>query len=261
MTSAYHRHVERFMASTARGVVLMAAMLLVLADVAPARAQTSVAYVTRVVEGDLVYAELGGRIEAVRYLGVNAPFVAHPSRGPEPYATIVRERNRRLVEGRWIRLMFEREPRDEHGRLLAYVWINDLFVNAALVHWGYAEAAATGPGAGLRYADYFKGLEQGARGDARGLWRYGDVLTYYRRGGLELAGDSDYQVRAPTGAGGRVFSAPAPFIPAAVPSTSSPSGSAGSIAPPASRGVVPTVPPGTIPTPGTPYMPAPPRLR
>jgi len=137
--------------------------------------------------------------------------------------------------------------------------MNDLFVNAALVHWGYAEAAATGPGAGLRYAGYFKELEQGARREARGLWRYGDVLTYYRPGGLDLASSGDYQERAATGAGGRVFSAPAPFIPAAVPSSSSPSVSAGSVAPPASRGSVPAVPPGTISSPGTPYMP--PRLR
>jgi len=248
MTSAYHRDVKGFMA-----------VLVVLAAVTPASAQSSVAYVTRVVEGDLVYAELAGRIEAVRYLGVNVPLIEHPSRGPEPYAAIVRERNRRLVEGRWIRLMFERDARDEHGRLLAYVWMNDLFVNAALVHWGYAEAAATGPGAGTRYAEYFKGLEQGARREARGLWRYGDVLTYYRPGGLGVAGSGEYQERAATGAGGRVFSAPAPFIPAAVPSTSSPYVSAGSVAPSAGRGSVPTVPPGTIPSPGTPYMP--PRLR
>src|SRR2546421_7034693 len=159
MTSAYHRDVDAFGPTTARCALILGAMLLGLAVVTPASAQSSVAYVTRVVEGDLVYAELAGRIEAVRYLGVNVPLIEHPSRGPEPYAAIVRERNRRLVEGRWIRLMFERDARDEHGRLLAYVWMNDLFVNAALVHWGYAEAAA--PAAGVRYAEYFKALEEG----------------------------------------------------------------------------------------------------
>ena len=65
----------------------------------------------------------------------------------------------------------------------------------------------------MRYAEYFKGLEAGARQDRRGLWRYGDVLAYYRPGGLEVAREGDYQERGATGAGGRVFSAPAPFIP------------------------------------------------
>ena len=190
-------------------LLVLVATLVALAS--PAAAQSNLGYVTRVVEGDLVYADVGGRIEAIRYLGINAPVIDHPTRGREPYAGVVRERNRQLVEGKWIRLTFEREPRDADGRLRAYVWVGDVFVNAALLHYGYAEAAPPSPD--VRYAAYFKALEEGARRDRRGLWRYGDVLAYYRPGGLEQAGDSDYQGRPAVGAGGRVFSAPAPFIP------------------------------------------------
>jgi endonuclease YncB( thermonuclease family) len=211
------------MPTPARVLVLVG---LIAAVAAPAAAQPNLAYVTRVAEGDLIYAEVGGRIEAVRYLGVNTPVVDHPARGREPYAAVVRERNRQLVEGKWVRLTFEREPRDEHGRLQAYVYIGEVFVNAAMLHYGWAEAAA--PRADVRYSDYFRGLEEGARRDRRGLWRYGDVLAYYKRGGLEQAGDTDYQGRPAIGAGGRVFSAPAPFIPSA-PSP----GSGGSVAAPA----------------------------
>jgi hypothetical protein len=109
----------------------------------------------------------------------------------------------------------------------------------------------------MRYAEYFKGLEAGARRDGRGLWRYGDVLAYYKPGGLEAAGDSDYQVRGATGAGGRVFSAPAPFIPS-VPSGSTGYSSAPSVglpatapAPTATRGV-PSVPSSRMGTGTTP---------
>jgi micrococcal nuclease len=253
MHSAYHRLVGIFMLTSARRILLAFALVMTVA--APAMAQRNLAYVTRAVEGDLIYAEVGGRIEAVRYLGVNAPAIEHPSRGREPYAAVVRERNRRLVEGRWVRLMFEAKPRDEHGRLRAYVWVGDIFVNAALLHWGYAEAAPAAPD--MRYAEYFKGLEAGARRDGRGLWRYGDVLAYYKPGGLEAAGDSDYQVRGATGAGGRVFSAPAPFIPS-VPSGSTGYSSAPSVglpatapAPTATRGV-PSVPSSRMGT-GTRY--------
>jgi len=229
-------------------ILVTVALVAVLAM--PAAAQTGLAYITRVAEGDLVYAEFGGRIETIRYLGINVPVVEHPTRGREPYATVVRERNRQFVDGRWVRLSFEREPRDEHGRLQAYVWVGDLFVNAALLHLGYAEAAP--PAADVRYAAYFKGLEDGARGARRGLWRYGDVIAYYKPGGLEQTGDTDYQGRPAIGAGGRVFSAPAPFLPSLTPSApSSPAPSVGLPAtapPPAATRNTPTVPRGGMGT-------------
>ena len=232
---------------TARRLLLTLAVLAALA--APAAAQPNLAYVTRVAEGDLIYADVGGRLEAIRYLGVNAPVVNHPTRGREPYATVVRERNRQLVEAQWIRLTFEREPRDAQGRLQAYVWVRDLFVNAALLHWGYAEAAPPSPD--VRYSAYFKDLEEGARHDRRGLWRYGDVLAFYRPGGLEQTGDTDYQGRPAIGAGGRVFSAPAPFIPSTpAPGGTAPSSNVGLPAtapPPTSTRPVPSARPGYNP--------------
>ena len=216
-------------------ILVLTALLAAVA--APAAAQPSLAYVTRVAEGDLIYAEVGGRIEAVRYLGLNAPVIDHPARGREPYAAVVRERNRQLVEGHWVRLSFEREPRDEHGRLQAYVYAGNVFVNAALLHYGYAEAAAPRPD--VRYSEYFKSLEEGARREGRGLWRYGDVQTYYKRGGLEQAGDTDYQGRPAIGAGGRVFSAPAPFIPS-IPSSGGGASYAPSVGLPASAPASPS---------------------
>src|SRR6266851_1564480 len=99
-----------------RSVMLIVAAVLGVATPAFAQRQLGPAYVTRVASGDLVYAEIGGRIEAVRYIGVNVPVVAHPTRGSEPYAEVVREMNRRLVDGKWIRLVLEEPSRDRYGR-------------------------------------------------------------------------------------------------------------------------------------------------
>ncbi len=86
------------------------------------------------------------RIEAVRYFGIDVPIVDHPTRGREPYTSRARDENQRLVEGKWIYLLLGRPSRDRAGRLLAYVWVDNVFVNAALVHRGYAEAmSSTGP--------------------------------------------------------------------------------------------------------------------
>lgn len=202
------------------------------------------AYVTRVAEGDLIYAQIGGRMAAVRYLGVDVPIVDHPTRGREPYASVAREENQRLVEGKWIYLVLGTPPRDHVGRLLAYVWVDNLFVNAALVHRGYVEAT-TDP---HQYLAYFRALEESARRDGHGLWRDGDVLTYYRPHPAEADVDaSDNRGHAPDGSGGRVFSGWLPVIPALPPGTQSSPAPSPTIAPPSLRGSGPGRSPMPLP--------------
>ena len=75
-------------------------------------------------------------------------------------------------------LILDAQPRDRYGQLLAYVYIGKQFVNAELVHQGYAEAATYPPN--VRYQEYFLGLEQGAQAAGRGLWAGGEAQAYYR---------------------------------------------------------------------------------
>lgn len=224
-------------------VLVVFAPLLVGVSAARAESQAGPAYVTRVVDGDTLYAELGGRLESVRYLGMNTPRIDHPLYGPERYATLAREANRRLVEGKWIRLVFDGETRDQHGRLRAYVWVGGLFVNALLLHRGYGEVAVA---SSARYAEYFRTLQEGAQRDGRGLWRDRALIVYHRPRATELAADaSDYEFRGADSTGGRVFSAPAPFIPAVVSTpTYAPSGASSTPSPP---------PPAPAPSSGTSY--------
>ena len=221
------------------------------------------AYVTRVVEGDFIYAQIGTQIEAVRYLGVDVPIVDHPARGREPFANMSREANQRLVEGKWIYLTLGAAPRDRSGRLMAYVWVGNVFVNAALLQRGYAEAASS---TDHQYLAYFRTFEEDARRDGRGLWGGRDVLTYYRPHPPEVAEDpGDYRGHPPDGSGGRVFSGTLPYIQPLPPGTrsnpasSSPTAPAG--APPDQRrsgpGTYPTLPWNYFPEPGTTYFPVP----
>jgi len=91
-----------------------------------------------------------------------------PAGRRQPAGEAAAEANRRLVEGRWIWLVFDAQPRDQHGRLLAYVWVGRRFVNADLLHRGYAVATPALPN--VAYAGYFTGLERGAREAQRGVW-------------------------------------------------------------------------------------------
>ena len=123
------------------------------------------ATVVRVIDGDTILLSNG---EKVRYIGINTPEVHHPTRGKEPYGEVAAEANRRLVEGKTVRLEFDVRQRDKYGRLLAYVYVDGQMVNRTLVRDGYAEVATYPPN--VRHQDEFLKLQREAREQSRGLW-------------------------------------------------------------------------------------------
>ena len=125
--------------------------------------------VTRVVDGDTIHVKLGDRVEKVRYIGVNTPELHHPTKREEPGGREAAEMNRRLVSGKRIRLELDVQTRDRHGRLLAYVWVGDVMVNAELVRLGYAQVMTIPPN--VRHQELFTKLQRDAREAGRGLWR------------------------------------------------------------------------------------------
>ncbi len=74
----------------------------------------------------------------------------------------------RLVENRRVRLVLDVEERDRYGRLLAYVYRGELFVNEELVRRGYASVATFPPN--VRHVGDFLRAERDARSHDRGLW-------------------------------------------------------------------------------------------
>lgn len=125
----------------------------------------------RVVDGDTIHVKLWERVEKVRYIGVNTPETHHPTRGEEPGGREAAEMNRRLVAGQRVRLELDVRARDRHGRLLAYVWVGDLMVNAELVRLGYAQVMTVPPN--VKHQELFVKLQREARDAGRGLWRGG----------------------------------------------------------------------------------------
>lgn len=145
-------------------------LLVVLATAAwGATPATLEATVLRVVDGDTIVVSLGTRVERVRYIGVNTPEVHHPTRGEEPGGREASAVNRELVEGRTVRLELDVQERDRYRRLLAYVWVGDVMVNAELVRRGYAQVMTVPPN--VRYQALFLKLQREAREAGRGLWK------------------------------------------------------------------------------------------
>jgi micrococcal nuclease len=124
--------------------------------------------VVRIVDGDTIHVRLADRVEKVRYIGVNTPELHHPTRGEEAGGREARDVNRGLVEGRRVRLEVDVQARDRHGRLLAYVWVGDVMVNAELVRLGFAQVMTVPPN--VRHQALFVKLQRDARAARRGLW-------------------------------------------------------------------------------------------
>ena len=129
---------------------------------------TVIGIVDRVVDGDTIKVRIGDKVETVRYIGVDTPETVHPTRGIEPYGIEASNFNKKLVEGKTVRLEFDVERRDQYGRLLAYVYVDTLFVNAELLRQGYAQLMTIPPN--VRYVDLFVRLQGEAREAKRGLW-------------------------------------------------------------------------------------------
>jgi micrococcal nuclease len=126
------------------------------------------AEVVRVIDGDTIEVSIGGRSDDVRYIGIDTPETVKPGTPVQCFGPRAHDFNEQLVDGREVRLVFDRERRDVYGRLLAYVYSDDHFVNAELVRRGYARTLTIPPNDS--HAGLFHRLAAAAGRAGRGLW-------------------------------------------------------------------------------------------
>ena len=130
--------------------------------------------VVRVADGDTVTVELDGRRERVRYVGVDAPEVAHPDAGSpaECGADAATRANIDLVMGVELTLESDATDRDRFGRLLRHPWIVKdgewVHVGEALVASGLIEARTFPPD--TRHQARLDAAERAARAAGAGVW-------------------------------------------------------------------------------------------
>jgi micrococcal nuclease len=129
------------------------------------------ARVVEVVDGDTIRVELDrGGVESVRYIGIDTP-ESNPDQPLECFGHEAEDANASLVAGRELDLELGAEPRDDYGRLLAYVRVGSprgILVNAELVRRGFARTLTIAPND--RLAPLLRGLETAAARAGRGLW-------------------------------------------------------------------------------------------
>ena len=150
------------------------------ASAKPAASQTSrtdaseTFAVHSIIDGDTFRISTPDGTDAVRLLGVDTPETVHPSRPVECFGQEASAAAKRLLTGERVRL--ETDPtqgeRDQYGRRLAYVYLEDgEMVNELLIRGGYAhEYTYRLP---YRYQERFQAAERAAREAKAGLWADG----------------------------------------------------------------------------------------
>jgi micrococcal nuclease len=123
--------------------------------------------VVRVIDGDTIVVLMANKKQTIRYIGIDTP---EPYRDAEPacFSLEASLKNKELVQGKVVRLELDQENMDKYGRLLRYVYVDDVFVNAELVKDGYAKDMAIKPN--TMHKNLFATLEQTARKQGVGLW-------------------------------------------------------------------------------------------
>ncbi len=161
---------NKALVAQAVGAFLFAALLALLPAPVASQDDSATVQVVRIIRGDTieVCCVFGDRVK-VRYIGVDTPETHHPMKGVEPYGMEAAEANRKLVDGKTVRLEFDVQQLDKYSRTLAYVYLEDgTFVNAWLVEHGYAMVMTVPPY--VKYQDLFLRLQREAREAGRGLW-------------------------------------------------------------------------------------------
>ncbi len=127
--------------------------------------QREKAKVSFVIDGDTIV--LSDK-RKVRYIGINTPEIGRDKIPSECYAKESTNINTQLVSGQEIEMEKDISEVDKYGRLLRYVWENNVFINEFLVRQGYAKLETIPPD--TRYNLLFKSAEIEAKENGRGLW-------------------------------------------------------------------------------------------
>ncbi len=125
--------------------------------------------VERVVDGDTLIAEVAGERERVRLLRIDAPEAA---RDGDPAECLADAATAALADltppGTTVALATDVERRDRFGRLLAHVWVDDVWVNGALLDAGLVQVLTIPPN--VAYDDEVRAAQAAARDAGAGLW-------------------------------------------------------------------------------------------
>ncbi|HZC80848.1 MAG TPA: thermonuclease family protein [Nitrospiraceae bacterium] len=121
------------------------------------------AQVVSVHGGDTLTVLIDGHKENVRLIGIDAPELDQA-----PWGVVSRDTLKSIIDGMTVRIETDVQLRDQYKRLLAYVYVNDTFVNLVMVRLGQAVLYTVAPN--VMHVDEYRKAEEEARQAGRGVW-------------------------------------------------------------------------------------------
>jgi len=115
--------------------------------------------VSEVIDGDTF--RIG--VQSIRMIGINSPEIG------EPCSLEAKEKLKEMVIGKEVRFEKDITEKDEYGRLLRYVYVDNLFINVEMIRLGLARFEEIEPN--TKYSELFLDLENKARKAKRCIWK------------------------------------------------------------------------------------------
>ncbi len=168
--------------------VAVSLLFLFLGSARAATPRTLTAKVERVSDGDtlMAFTSEGTKLR-LRLLGIDAPEVLHGDKPGQPFGEEARDYLDHLIGDKTVRV--DAYGPDEHKRMLAVVWDEQMNVNLLMVTMGYAEVYRGAPC--QVYCQKLEDAEAKARRDRVGMWAQGPNYESPRafRQRLKIRGD------------------------------------------------------------------------
>ncbi len=148
----------------------LALLLLLLALPALAAGPSVRGTCVEVKDGDSIRVDVGGRVEEVRLLGIDAP-----EWDQAPWGERAEARLAELCDGAEVVLEVDVEHRDKYRRLLCWVWKGDELLNATLLEEGLAVLYTWPPN--VSHTRELTAAQARAREGRKGFWAEGGLAV------------------------------------------------------------------------------------
>lgn len=120
-------------------------------------------------DGDTIVCNIDGESVTVRFIGVDTPESVHSDQSKNcEEGKEASEYTGNLLENKEVYLEYDASVYDRYGRVLAYVYLDDVMVNSLLLEKGYARTMVVEPN--TKYAEEFGRIEETAKKKKEGFW-------------------------------------------------------------------------------------------